>query len=358
MTGKRDRKHGRRGRWRRRLPVLIVLVSVVVLGLVGAAYAGYRYDRAHATRLLPGVKIAGVNVGGMTRQQALEALEPVASRILDREIRVRVGKKVSVLRAEELGTRVRVERAVDRAFALAHSYGIPERLYHLLLDKPVGRRIKLKVTRSSASVESFIDRVAAEVDREPVDAAIDFEDGRLVRRGSKMGQALDTEAGKDALMLAVRGKTDAATLPVVAVAPRITADELGDFIVVRLSQNRLYHYEGLSLTKRYDVATGTAEYPTPKGDFEIINKRENPTWVNPDPEGWGASLPESIPPGPGNPLGTRALDIDAPGIRIHGTYDPLSIGSYASHGCIRMLIPESEELFQRVDVGTRVVIAA
>jgi lipoprotein-anchoring transpeptidase ErfK/SrfK len=63
-----------------------------------------------------------------------------------------------------------------------------------------------------------------------------------------------------------------------------------------------------------------------------------------------------IAPGPGNPLGTRAIYLNAPGIRIHGTYSTSSIGTYASHGCIRMYIEDSEELFELVDMGARVII--
>src|SRR5207253_10236621 len=72
---------------------------------------------------------------------------------------------------------------------------------------------------------------------------------------------------------------------------------------------------------------------------------------------WGKNEPAMIPPGPDNPLGTRALDLSAPGIRIHGTPDDASIGTHASHGCIRMHIPDSEDLFGRVDIGTPVIIA-
>jgi L,D-transpeptidase ErfK/SrfK len=89
----------------------------------------------------------------------------------------------------------------------------------------------------------------------------------------------------------------------------------------------------------------------------IVNKRINPTWVNPAKDTWGAGEPDFIPPGPDNPLGTRAMDLSAPGIRIHGTPADYSIGHYASHGCIRMHIWEAEDLFNRVQVGTPVIIA-
>jgi L,D-transpeptidase ErfK/SrfK len=97
-------------------------------------------------------------------------------------------------------------------------------------------------------------------------------------------------------------------------------------------------------------------FNTPDGAWEVVRKVENPTWYNPAPDGWGKDEPLIIPPGPDNPLGTRALYLDAPGIRIHGTPSDSSIGHWASHGCIRMHIPESEALYPLVPVGTPVFI--
>jgi lipoprotein-anchoring transpeptidase ErfK/SrfK len=137
----------------------------------------------------------------------------------------------------------------------------------------------------------------------------------------------------------------------------VADNKLGETIIIRISQNKLYLYDGLKLKKTYRVATGQlGQYPTPMGHWEIINKRINPTWVNPAKDTWGRNEPDIIPPGPDNPLGTRALDLNAPGIRIHGTPADYSIGTYASHGCIRMHIPQSEELFGLVGVGTPVII--
>jgi L,D-transpeptidase ErfK/SrfK len=138
--------------------------------------------------------------------------------------------------------------------------------------------------------------------------------------------------------------------------PEVTTAGLGQSIVVDLSENHLYFYEGLKLQKDYGVATAAPGYETPVGTWQIVDKRENPTWYNPALDTWGADLPKVIPPGPGNPLGTRALYLNAPGIRIHGTFNSDSIGTYASHGCIRMLISESEELFELVETGARVII--
>jgi lipoprotein-anchoring transpeptidase ErfK/SrfK len=140
------------------------------------------------------------------------------------------------------------------------------------------------------------------------------------------------------------------------VAPKVTEDELGKTIEVNLSTNRLTFYDGLKVRKVYPVATGQPSFPTPQGTWQVVYKRVNPTWTNPDPDGWGADMPKSIPPGPGNPLGTRAMSLNASGILIHGTYAGGSIGTYASHGCIRMFLSDVEALYPQVPIGTPVLI--
>ncbi len=106
----------------------------------------------------------------------------------------------------------------------------------------------------------------------------------------------------------------------------------------------------------FGVATGQSSYPTPLGHFHIEVKWENPWWYPPDSP-WAAGA-KPIPPGPGNPLGTRWMGLDVDGIGIHGTPDAASIGYSASHGCIRMYIHDAEWLFNHVDVGTQVFIVS
>jgi lipoprotein-anchoring transpeptidase ErfK/SrfK len=125
--------------------------------------------------------------------------------------------------------------------------------------------------------------------------------------------------------------------------------------LLRIGENRLYLYQDGKITHDWTVATGTPEYPTPTGEYEITEKRYLPTWVNPDPTGWGASMPAMIGPGPGNPLGTRALNWSASGIRFHGTEATYSLGYAASHGCVRMAMGDVELLYDLVDVGTPII---
>jgi lipoprotein-anchoring transpeptidase ErfK/SrfK len=340
-----------------RFTVLLATVAILATLFAGASYAGYRYERARATLILPGVQIAGVDVSGMTRTQAERAISAEVTSILARPIEVRVGDRSWQLSAAVLGARVDVQAALDQALAVSDRFGWASRLYHRVLDKPVSRSIDLSVSYDDSVVASFVRNAADQVVRLPHDAFLDFVDGKLVKRHAREGRRLKVNAAEAALQEAVRGNGSSVDLPMKAVKPDVADRDLGKTIILRVSQNRLYLYSGLKLERSYSVATGQLGiYPTPLGHWTIINKRINPTWVNPAKDTWGAGEPDFIPPGPDNPLGTRALDLDAPGIRIHGTPDDASIGTYASHGCIRMHIPDSEDLFDRVDVGTPVII--
>ena len=127
-------------------------------------------------------------------------------------------------------------------------------------------------------------------------------------------------------------------------------------ILVKQSQHKLYFYEKGHLKLTFMVATGMAAYPTPNGVFKVVVMAKDPTWIPPD-SAWAKGL-EPIPPGGGNPLGTRWIGTSAPGIGIHGTPADWSIGSYASHGCIRMHIWDVEKLYDYVKVGMPVIIEA
>jgi L,D-transpeptidase ErfK/SrfK len=189
-----------------------------------------------------------------------------------------------------------------------------------------------------------------------VNADFSLVDGGLSMHGAKTGLELKGKLATDRVVRALQERRDAVRIPVRTVHPEVTVADLGKTIVVDLSENHLYLYEGFKVVEDYPVATAAPGYTTPVGTWEVVNKAENPTWYNPAPDGWGAGEPLVIPPGPGNPLGTRALYLNAPGIRIHGTYSSSSIGTHASHGCIRMYISDAEQLYPLVPIGTKVII--
>jgi len=143
-------------------------------------------------------------------------------------------------------------------------------------------------------------------------------------------------------------------MPVDGLVGTMALDALSGQIIVDLGDLHLYLYRDGKLVRSYPVAVGQPAYPTPTGTYAVVDMQMNPTWLPPNSD-WAKDA-KPIPPGATNPLGTRWIGTSAPGVGIHGTPDDASIGSYASHGCIRMHIPDAEDLYSRVVIGMPVII--
>jgi lipoprotein-anchoring transpeptidase ErfK/SrfK len=140
------------------------------------------------------------------------------------------------------------------------------------------------------------------------------------------------------------------------IAPKVTPTQFGPVVVIYRGSNRMHVYNGTRPWRVLPVATGQSIYPTPLGNWHVVDMQRNPWWRPPD-SSWAQGL-KPIPPGPGNPLGTRWMGLDAAGVGMHGTPDAASIGYSASHGCIRMYVPDAEWLFNQVHIGTPVFIVS
>jgi L,D-transpeptidase catalytic domain/Putative peptidoglycan binding domain len=336
--------------------VALGLGLVLIVG--GGAYAGYRYDLATSDHLLPGVTLGGVEVGEMSRAKAIATLSEEAGERLDREIEIRARDESWTASGTVLGTTPRIEAVVDRALAANDGYSLPNRVFRRVFNKPIAYSAALRFQPDRDRIRTYLEGLAAEISEEPINAHVDYEDGGLVLRRPEVGWALPVMEALHALRRALAGGHETVQLPMDKIEPEVTREDLGHTIVVDLSNLELSLYDGLRLDRSYPVAAGSPSYPTPQGEWEVVDKAEYPTWTNPAPDGWGKDLPLQIGPGPGNPLGTRAIYLDAPGIRIHGTPASYSIGSYASHGCIRMLMSDVEELFDIVPIGTTVHVVS
>jgi hypothetical protein len=343
---------------RRRWPLIVGLVAgVLVLALGGVAYATFRYEQANAGRLLAGTTIGGVDVSGMTRAEAIAAVREHARADLDRQIVVVVEGERFTATARELGRRTWVGRAVDQAVDAAEQVGWVERAWRRFRNDPVDLDIELSIG-GDRGVSGFVRRAAREISVDPRNASIGMGEKRgLVFREAKAGSALDVRPAERLLSRALETGSSKVRWSVHRVAPKVTSRTMMPTIVVHVDTNRLDLYDGFQVARSWDVATAKPGWITPVGEWSLYQKRENPTWYNPALDSWGAGLPAVVPGGPGNPMGTRALYITAPGlIRIHGTTSPESIGRYASHGCIRMHNADVEELYDLVPVGAKVII--
>jgi lipoprotein-anchoring transpeptidase ErfK/SrfK len=350
---------GRHATGKHRWPIVVgVIILTLVLACAGSAVAAYRYDSANRDQVLPGITIAGVDVGGMTRDDAIRAVEGAATGWLTQPIQVTAGGKTWDTTPAKLGMTAGVAEAVDGAMSVSSEYSWLSRAYMRLAGSKVDRSFDVSYRMGKdGQTTDLVKQAAGSIVQDPVDAAIVLgSNGQPVFRRSQPGRKLDPVASVRKIREALKEHRSDVKLVIRKVQPGVSNDELGATVVVDISENRLYLYDGFKVDRTYRVATAAPGYETPLGDWTVIDKQENPTWINPAPNGWGAGEPAQIAPGPGNPLGTRAMYLDAPGIRIHGTYDSGSIGTYASHGCIRMNISDVEALYPHVPVGTPVLI--
>jgi lipoprotein-anchoring transpeptidase ErfK/SrfK len=292
--------------------------------------------------IVAGVKVGGTLVGGLT---VPEARGLVAQRFARPLVLVGGPGARIVVTPNELGA----TPDIDKAVSLAGRVRRP------------GFVVPLDVTVSRPKVERLVADLAKRFHRDPVDATLKLRNLTPFATKDVPGRRLREVVTTRAIVLALKTQQRGA-LPIAfdAIKPAVTGDTVGKAIVIRRGSNHLYLYRvgpKSKLIRDFQVATGRSQYPTPLGKYEIINKWLNPWWYPPAGSAWAEGA-QPIPPGPGNPLGTRWMGLSAPYVGIHGTPDAASIGYSASHGCIRMLIPQVEWLFTQVDIGTPVFIVA
>jgi lipoprotein-anchoring transpeptidase ErfK/SrfK len=288
-----------------------------------------------ASDALPaGVRVAGVAVGGLAPADAVAAVQTAFGRPLEVVV-----DAVSY-------------RLDPSTFALAYAAAAVNRAR--AASGPA--RVPLVVAVRGAAIRSWVASLRARLQRAAHTGTLVIRDGRPTIVGATSGRILATAPLTEKLVAAL---THNSRLPIRVhtrtVTPMLGPSSAGPIIVINRTLNRLSLFDGTQLVRRFPVATGQAIYPTPKGDFKIVVKQVNPWWYPPVNDTWAKGL-KPVPPGPDNPLGTRWMGLSAPGIGIHGTDSPSSIGYSASHGCIRMQVPDAEWLFEQVDVGTPVFI--
>jgi lipoprotein-anchoring transpeptidase ErfK/SrfK len=281
-----------------------------------------------------GVTIGGMDVGGLAPEDAYAAVRES----FESPLTVVFAGRRLLLDPQRLGTVAYVQNAVNRARTAAPYSAVP-----------------LTVAVRGSRVREYVGTVAKRFDRRAVDSVVVLRGLRPFVTKGRPGRVLDRQGAVAAVVKALQAnRRTPVVLRAKAVPQAVSRKNVGPVIVIRRGSNRLYLYDGMVYRRLFGVATGESRYPTPLGRFRIIVKARNPWWTPPDSDWAEGLLP--VPPGPGNPLGTRWMGLSAPGVGIHGTNSPGSIGYSVSHGCIRMLIPEAEWLFERVTVGTPVFI--
>jgi lipoprotein-anchoring transpeptidase ErfK/SrfK len=311
----------------------IAATALFVGALVAAAPA---FAQTPPATIQPGVTIQGIDIGGMTAEDATAAVRASVRTPFTLTFR----EKTLEATPWQLGVRTHVALAVADALAAAPP-----------------ANVTLTVSIDLAQLRHYVGRVDKLLSRQPRDAHVRLRHLRPHLSKSLKGYNVRQRATRTLLKQAIRASSRGpVAVQYRTLKPKVTRWNFKPVVVIRRGSHRLYLYKGAHMRFRasFGVAVGQPIYPTPTGKFTIVTKQRNPWWYPPN-TAWAAGA-SPIPPGPGNPLGTRWMGLSASGVGIHGTPDAASIGYSASHGCIRMRIPDAEWLFERVEVGSTVFI--
>jgi len=308
-------------------PLVLLALAVVTLAAAPAASA-----QTPEPTIAPGVLVGHVSVGGMTGLEARRAVQAA----FDVKLAFHFQERSWAVKPTLFGAYPRLLVAVQAALAAS-----------------AGQQVKLHVVYRPAKVRRYVAYLARVFHRAPKSSEVVLRNlkpfvteavwERTVRR------ALMRRAITRSLVLTLR---QSIKLQIARHAPAVTRLNFGAVLIVKRGSRRLELWNGMRFVRRFPIAVGMPAHPTPLGRYRVVMRERNPTW-NPPDSPWAAGL-GPVPPGPANPLGTRWIGTSAPGIGIHGTPAPSTVGTAASHGCIRMYMRDVEWLFERVRIGTPV----
>lgn len=332
------------------------MVLSLLLTTAGVSAATFRYDRRNSNRLLQGVSIGGVDVGGLNFSSAQSLLNLEFEGDLNRRLTVEAKGEVFTVSPRELGMTIDWREKFVQAQSFPGSMPLVDRVWHRLTGTPMNLKLGVSKRIDRQKLDAYVTSISTSVNSAPKDATLRLNGTALEMTPEVNGYAIDHEASAETLRAALANGESRFELKGQVVPAKVQQSSFSTVLLVKVGENKLYHYKNGQVVKVYDVASGKPNYPTPKGQFRIVRKRISPTWYNPAKNSWGRNMPSKIPPGPRNPLGSRVLDMNGTLARIHATFRGYSIGYNDSQGCIRMRTADIEELFPQVEVGTPVLI--
>jgi lipoprotein-anchoring transpeptidase ErfK/SrfK len=341
----------------------LLVAGVVIAAVLGLAIGVYIYDHGRRDLIASGVRVADVNVGGLRTAAARARLRGHLRVTQGNWITVRYAASQFRLTGRQAHLKADVDGAVRRAVRASRSGSIVGRTFRNLFGSQVDKSIPMPVTYRHRAVDELIAHIRSTIDRPLRDATVSVDaGGQLVEVQSRTGAAVDTRRLRRALSQALSAPfaPHVVNVSVRTVKPAVTTEMLAAehpaYVVVDRPNFKLLLYERLRLTHTYSIAVGRAGLETPAGLHHILAKQVNPSWYVPHSTWAGSLAGKVIPPGPQNPLVARWMAIDDQGDGIHGTNEPSSIGSAASHGCIRMLVSDVIQLYSLTPLGSPVYV--
>lgn len=343
-----------------RQPAFFIPVAILALLIFGSIGA-YAYDSAHDQQIAKGVKAGGVSIGGLSTKAARQKLKRKLSGPLSQRLTVVFRDRRFDLDPNNAGVKVDVRAMVDDALERSRGGNVFTRTVRGMFGGSVHASVPARVTFSHQAVDGFVRQVAQAVNQAPQDATVGVSGGSL--------QKLDAHDGRQVKEDRLRSNVEAGltrvnatrevSVPYVALHPKVTTDQLaakyGTVITVNRNAFRLTLYKHLQVDKTYTIAVGRQGLETPAGKYVVHDKQIDPSWHVPNSSWAGSLAGQVIPPGPKDPLKARWIGI-INGAGIHGTDDIGSLGTAASHGCIRMAIPDVIDLYNRTPYGSTIFV--
>ena len=336
-----------------------ILLLTGVLALAYAPSTAIAQAPAPGERIAAGVSAAGVAVSGLTVDEAAQKLATTYGARLKKGVHVKGAGRTIWISAKRVAVKfdpaLSAKRALYAGRKLAPAAPAPG-------AAPAAIDVPLAITFSKSAVRRFAGRADRRLSRQPRNSKVRVTLRRVRVTHSRPGRDIDHSALAHQIMAALGDpRLDRVFRPkLIAIKPKVNSFQArkGARTVITIQQSTftLRLFKNLKLRKRYRVAVGQRGYPTPRGRFSIVSKQVNPTWSVPNSPWAGELAGTSVVGGSAaNPLKARWMGIVS-GVGIHGTGESGSIGTRASHGCIRMHVGDVINLYNRVPIGTPVLI--
>lgn len=342
----------------RQRSIVIAAGSLLVVSLAALAF-----NHSRNGTIADGATVGGIDLSGMPDYRARIKLQNELEQPLLEPVKVSYEGKSRELTAAGAGVNVDINGMVDEALDRGNSGFFVLTAAKNLLGIDRGINVPTRIDYDRTAVKNFIARVRRAYNRPAIDAKVTYSARGLGEVDGQTGVKVLTKKLREEI-IATFDDPDASRrikVPVKVKKPKVSRSELAGkyptVLIVDRSGFKLRLYKRLKLAKTYGIAVGQVGLETPAGLYTINSKQVNPPWNVPNSDWAGDLAGKTIPGGaPNNPLIARWMGI-YDGVGIHGTSSTGSIGSAASHGCIRMIPAQVIDLYDRVPLGTPVYIA-
>jgi lipoprotein-anchoring transpeptidase ErfK/SrfK len=341
--------------------VFTIGLAAILLVLAAGAGGLYAYDSSRSDVIARGITAGGVDVGGLSKARARDVLERSLGPKLRQGVFLRWHEKTWRLRATDIDARLGVDRMIRDALRRSRQGTFLGRAVRDLRGGEVRASVPLRIAHSRSKLYGFINAIAREIDKPAVSATINPTGYALNVTPSHEGIAVQRRFLAARILRQLRDPASPhfALVPTRTLRPHVSLARLTykyqTFVTIDRAHFRLRLWKNLRLAHTYTIAVGRQGLETPAGQYEINDRQVNPSWHVPNSAWAGALAGKVIPPGPDDPIKARWLGFYN-GAGIHGTEEISSLGTAASHGCIRMSIPDVEQLYPLVPLHTPIYV--